>query len=356
MAASASADRPLSAAAGALAAFAERAFAAADACSAHPAATLHLAHGTSTTRVRVAGTALAGKLTPSLRPFAAAAAAHDIDLLALDTAAAGTPPPPPPWPPDAYRPRDELAGFGTEQLEVAYALLPGTLHLWDEGRARGLYWTRDAASQPSWDIAAPLRTLLRWGLRGRGLAVVHGAVVGDDRGGLLLVGASGSGKSTTALAAALAGMRYVGDDYCAVALGPPFVAHGLYANGKAGEATMRLLPGLRALTGDLPVTDEGKHVLDLSTTGALTPRLPLRAIVLPRVAAATGTPVAATPGAALAALAPTSLVQLPGSRPADGAAMARLAAGLPARHLDVGPDPEAVVAALGAILAEVSGA
>ncbi len=184
---------------------------------------------------------------------------------------------------------------------------------------------------------------------------MHGAVVGDERGGLLLVGAGGSGKSTTALTAALAGMRYVGDDHCAVALGDPLVAHGLYAIGKADAATMALLPGLEPLAGDLPLTYEGKRLLDLSRSGALAQQLALRAIVLPHVAAATGRPVPVTPGEALAALAPTTLVQLPGSRAADGAAMARLAATLPARRLAVGPGPETVVAALQEILGEVAG-
>ena len=117
---------------------------------------------------------------------------------------------------------------------------------------------------------------------------------------------------------------------------------------------MALLPGLEPLAGDLPLTYEGKRLLDLSRTDALAQQLELRAIVLPHVAAATGAPVPVSPGEALAALAPTTLVQLPGSRAVDGAAMARLAATLPARRVAVGPGPDTVVAVLREILDEVA--
>ena len=85
---------------------------------------------------------------------------------------------------------------------------------------RGAFWARDAEALPRWETAAPLRTLLRWALRS-GLHLVHAAAVVGARGAALLAGASGAGKSTTALAAAQAGLGYVGDDYCAVELGDP---------------------------------------------------------------------------------------------------------------------------------------
>ena len=337
--------------------FAGRLFEAADAVSAEPAATLRLAPGGVQVAVRVAGAELAAVLTRSLAPFAVEGSAPaQIDLLALDTVSCGTSPPPPPWPRDAYRPRDEIAGFGGERLEVSYALHPGTLYLWDEDRRRGIAWTHDAATQPPWDVAAPLRSLLRWGLRGRGLAVVHGAVVGDDRGAVLLAGVSGSGKSTSAIVAMLDGMRSVGDDHCVIELGDPPVAHGLYGIGKAEAGTMRMLPQLAPLGDGLPVTIAGKQLLDLSLTGALTPRLPLRAIVLPHVAGAVGDPQPVSKGEALVGLGPATLVQLPGSRPADSAAIARLASALPAFRLPLGPDPAAVVGAIDAILTDVTGA
>ncbi len=305
--------------AAALAAFTESvAAAAAQARDAAGAQELQLRIGDVAVRLRIAGAPLADRLLPALAPLAAPAtdggAPPALDITAFDTAASGVGLPAPPWPAGAYRPGDGIEGFGGDGYEVAYALDPGVLSLADTAGGRGFFWTRDAAALPRWETGAPLRTLLRLALRGRGLQLVHGAVVGDERGGVLLAGAGGSGKSTSALACALAGIGFLGDDYC-VLEPDPARAHALYALGKAGPASLRLLPELAGALVPGGPTPEGKELIDVSAAraGALQHTAPLAAIVLPRVGAVTGAPERIGAAQALVAIAPTNLKLCAGS-------------------------------------------
>lgn len=309
--------------------------------------------GPRTFDVRFDSAAVAGAILPAWRPLlvpdeiATATPAAELHVITSRTSG---PPPAPPWGQAAYRPRDEIDGFGSEQIEVAFQLASGTLILWDAAARRGIWWTRSVEEIPTWERIMPMRALLRWALRSFELALVHGAVVGSQRGGLLLAGAGGAGKSTTALAARRLGLAALADDYAAIAPDGP-VAHPLTAFAKATPRTLELLPELVGRLAPLPRTPEGKQAVVLderplrSTTG-----MPLRAIVLPTVGAATGEPEPVGASAAMAALAPTTLFQLPGSRPADQRMLAEIAQSLPAYALTVGPEPEAVAGALAQLL------
>ena len=103
---------------------------------------------------------------------------------------------------------------------------------------------------PRMQVAASTQALAGGDLRGqpanRSIAawlgsptvqLVHGAAVSWDGYGVLIVGVSGRGKSTTALACARAGFSYLGDDMCvvetgSVARGIPAQVHGVFATAK----------------------------------------------------------------------------------------------------------------------------
>lgn len=341
----------------ALADFAARAFAVAEAGLATSSTELVCAPGGVPVRLRFADARHAERLLPALRPLELRAPVPaPLEVAVLDERS-GLRLPAPPWNPDDYRPRDELRGFGDEQLEVAFNLLSETLSLVDVRAGRGLSWSRDARRLPVWDTGAPLRTALRWMLRGRDRHLMHAAAVGDEHGGVLLAGVSGSGKSTTALACALRSrLRCAGDDFCAVEPGAPPVVHALYGIAKVDDAALRLLPELRGHRAWPERTAEGKTLIDLESArpGALLRSMPLRAIVVPRVAGSTGRPVPAEAAQALLALAPSTLIQLPGSRPADHRALADVARAVPVFTLDLGPDPDAVAAAVSSLLESVA--
>lgn len=281
-------------------------------------------------RVRIAGAAVAEAVLPPLSRVAGAVVGEpDLVLTAFDTATSGERPPLPIGAPGR---RD---GASTHLM---YEPVSPVLCVLDPVARRGVFWTEDASTLPVWHVASPLRDLLRWALRPRGLHFVHGAVVGDERGGVLLAGASGSGKSTTAMLCASHGLGHLTDDYCVVSLDDPPVAHALFSTAKLDGAALARLE----LAEPAP-TDGTKAVLEPARVGATIDRLPLRALVLPRVGDRTGVLEPISPAAALAGLAPSTLIQLPGSSGADLSAMGTIVRSLRSFRLQVGPDLDTVV-------------
>src|SRR3954451_366848 len=98
---------------------------------------------------------------------------------------------------------------------------------------------------PWYERAAPLRTALHWGLTRSDCLLVHAGAVGSDGHAVLLAGRGGSGKSTTAVAALLAGHNYLGDDYAFLDLtGPQPAVHSLHTTAKLSPDALALLPEL----------------------------------------------------------------------------------------------------------------
>jgi hypothetical protein len=220
----------------------------------------------------------------------------------------------------------------------------------------GWFWVPDATSLPWWDYTAPFRHLLSWWLAAEGCRHVHGGAVGTADGGVLLVGQGGSGKSMTALASLLdERLCYAGDDYVAVeGDGQPFV-HSLYSSGKVHRRDLRRLPHLTpaVANGDRP---NEKAVVHIATAfpGRAIAGFPLRAIVLPRVTdRRTARVVAGTRAAALAALAPSTILQLhPPAREAL-AQMADFVRTVPTFVLELGADIETIPTELVRLLEQV---
>ncbi len=76
---------------------------------------------------------------------------------------------------------------------------------------------RDAKRIPAWDVATPFRDLLQGWNRLNDGHVIHGGVVADEENAVLLAGAGGAGKSSTALACLLhSDLYFLGDDLCLI--------------------------------------------------------------------------------------------------------------------------------------------
>lgn len=310
-------------------------------------------------RLDIAGSALAEVV---LRPLAhlARTAAHPLSLevAAWDAAATGVALPRPTWGREAYGPRSEIDGCNDGSVHVAFQADTGSLLAFDVRRRRAFYATQDAARLPNHETAAPLRTILHWWTRQRGLQMVHAAAVGDQRGALLLAGEGGAGKSSTALACLGAGLGYLGDDYCLLDLREarrPDV-HAVYGAGKLTPAGLRRLPFLEPLVADRRAAGPDKAVVFVAehAPAALIESLPVRAIALPRVGGGRETTFApASPAQALIAMAPSTHVQLPNAGPEVVRQLGRLVRTVPAFRLDLGSDPAGVASACRRLLESV---
>lgn len=309
-------------------------------------------------RLSFAGDALVDRLTPAFRHVTLPeprtgpvdTTEPDIVLRVWDSRSTGTPLPPPPWSWDRYCTRGDIDGYNTDTVRTAYA---GSLNVFDAATGAACWWVPDADTIGAHEPGAPLRILLHWWLEARGRQLVHGASVGPPSGGgVLLAGAGGAGKSSTALTCLRHGWSYVADDYCAVDTTAAPVAHTLYATGKAdGESRARM--GGFEVADEVPVADRGKSILFLSPDhdDRLVASLPIDAILLPRVVDRAETRL--HPAGALEttrALADSTLRQLPAAGDHAWHTLAALARSVPGYHLELGSDtnaiPEAVARAI----------
>ncbi len=297
-----------------------------------------------TIRLEGAGPALHSRFAPAFAhlPVAPDHEPADLTVLLWDTASTGEM-----LPPSTGLPQPgEMAGLQRDgdRTMILHPFERSASFL-DHSLGLGVYATEDAASLPSWERAAPLRTLLTWWLAPRGQQMAHAAAVGDANGAALLVGAGGSGKSTSALACLSHEARYLGDDY--VLLEPATgTVWSVYGSAKLAPEQLGRFPGLLApepaAEGE-PVDQKRVGWPLLARPEATLWAAPIRAVLLPTV---TGrcrlTPT--SPARALLGIAPYTMFQTPSDHRLAFTLCSELVRRTPVFSLEVGPSLEDVAA------------
>lgn len=264
-----------------------------------------------------------------------------------------------PWGQGDVGPRGLVAGPESASVLAIHEAGSSALTMFDRRSRSLLHRVPGASMLPWWERAAPLRPALFWALSGRGRHLVHAGVVGDEqRGGVLLAGAGGSGKTTVALAALAAGMAYVGDDYVLLHTEGRPVAWNIFGTAKLDAGHVGRFP---ELSRDLAISPEPvfeeKHVLDVHRLmgDSLVSSLPIRAVLVPRIRGGKARLRPASPGEALLALAPSTAFQMPYDGGEVVGALATVARSVPAFALDVGDEPGELAEALDRVLDAVNG-
>ena len=257
-------------------------------------------------------------------------------------------------------PRGEVLELHSEEVSAIFNPGPNLLSVVDFKTGRAWVFKHDERPYPYWEIGSPFRFALHEWLGTLGLQYVHGAAVGNEDGGVLLVGKGGSGKSTTSLLCAAAGLQFVGDDYCLADCvtddARPWI-HSLYGTGKlTGQHDFARLPELRhtSINSDsFEAGGEGKGVFAVSDVwpGRVVACMPLRAIIIPRLNSGTETRIeSCARSQALLALLPSTVGQLPASTQHDCARVVSLVEKLPAYILHLGSDPAQIPLAVKQII------
>jgi len=307
-------------------------------------------------RLRFASRALHGRLTPALAhlrdPLPEARPALSVSL--WDSESTSSAPPPSPPSPEG-EPQGVLYHFHDPPLRGAYQPALGSLSVLDDGAGEAWHWVRSAFTIPYWDEACPIRQLLFWWLGAHGCLQVHGASVGTASGGVLVVGKGGSGKSTVALSSLGSELLYAGDDYVGVRVEPSPRIESLYSSGKLEPDHLHtLLPHLRPLLANGDRIDSEKAVIYVQQhfPEQLTAGFPLRAVLVPKVTAARRESriVETSRGAAFAALAPSTMVQLHTADAGAFAMMSSLVRRLPCYGFELGSDVAAIPSAIASFL------
>jgi hypothetical protein len=289
--------------------------------------------------VRLACTALVDALMPALEHRRVPPGPADLVVHLWDTASTGVAMPPPPVALPTDLPRGEVPGMQSDRFQLAVGLDAASVSLLDGPSGHGYYWIRAAEDVTIHERGAPVRSLLHWWMRARGRHMVHAAAIGTAHGGVLLAGRGGSGKSTTALACLSAGLRYAGDDYCLLTVeGEPYV-HSVYSSAKVQPGQLRHFPRLQAAIANPTGAGDEKSLIFLQPLLAaqMIAGFPLKALLLPRI---TGQPATgltrATAFEALRALAPSSIMQLPGAGAVEFEGLSRLVQRVPCYWLELG--------------------
>ncbi|MBM3181570.1 MAG: serine kinase [Chloroflexi bacterium] len=303
--------------------------------------------GDYTVRLQFAGHALVPFITPALEHLAISPdkTRADLTICLWDSASTATSMPPRPWELDDQIVRGEVRAFSNARIHTMLSGDVGAVSMLDETENLGVYWIRDACHVPTYERSAPLRAIIHWWMRQHGRFLVHAGAIGYQECGVLLVGKGGSGKSTSTLASLVHGWRYVGDDYCLLAPnGAPYV-YSLYNSAKLNASHLENFPRLLSGISNPEELANEKALLYLHQhqPTSLISGLPVQVILLPRVTGRPETVVApATPTAALQALGPSSLFQLPGIGQSEFLALADLVRKVPCYHLELGTELERI--------------
>jgi len=242
--------------------------------------------------------------------------------------------------------------------EQARTLMTRALSVYEPEARTAWYWVDDIGRLPWWEEATPLRFILDWWLRDHGIFQLHSGAVGTESGGVLLVGKSGSGKSTSTLACIGSELLYVGDDYVAVSLGEEAQVHSLYSSGKLEPDHLARLPHLRPAVTNAEHLELEKAVIyaNESFANSMVSHLPLRAIVAPRIVPGSTTARAQRVSAAagLAALAPSTVFQLHTRGQEVLSGTTEMARRVPSFMLEIGSDIGSIPRAIAEIVESVS--
>lgn len=246
--------------------------------------------------------------------------------------------------------RDLSQTVGIDKLA---ATDPDVLLSFEPRANEAFYWVRDGASLPLWEHGAPLRPLLHWWLSQSNRHLVHAAAVGIPNAGAMLGGPSGRGKSTTALACIGSSLTYVGDDYVLLSPDPNPTVHSLYRSAKLHGAHAQRFPHLLRFIRNHQRQDNEKALmfLDREHSQESASGIPLHAVLVPHVTGLRHTSVCPLdPAAALRAMAPSTLFQLPGVGPATFQCIADLTRRVPCFQLELGTELDQVPHVIAALL------
>jgi hypothetical protein len=332
------------------------------ACEITPPGVQTLSMAGVTCRLQMAGPALERAILPALAHLLAVEVPHtapDITFHLWDSATTGVLPPRPPFAAADYRRYGQRAVAHDGAVSLMHAPNVPLLFAYDRAQRHGFFWTADAAQLSIYERAAPLQTLFHWALREFGWQIIHAAGVGTAAGGVLLIGNTGAGKSTTALSCLTGdGLRLLSDDKCLARLDPAPRAFAAFSSGKIKADMLARLPHLRdRLQGWDHHVKAGKGLVFLHPDFAsrLVTTFPIRSLVVPRVSHQAQPAVRLmSPGAAFRVFGPSTVIWLPGAEAESYRLTAELTRRLPCYQLDLALEPARNSAAILELLERLS--
>jgi hypothetical protein len=204
-------------------------------------------------------------------------------------------------------------------------------------------WREDGNNQALYERAKPFPNMLEVWYRDQGVQQLHAGLVARRGEGVLFVGKSGSGKSTCALACALEGFDYLGDDHTGMQLTPTgrCIGHSFYNAARIGPTHLQHFPELRP--HEVPPHNERdqKSLVWMTEVcpGRVASTCEIRAVIMPRIVPQGPTRFRpASKVQTLIALAPSSLGTPFGAGLGGFIKLTEFVPNMPCFVLECGPD------------------
>jgi hypothetical protein len=258
--------------------------------------------------------------------------AASIEVYAIDARSKGWEPPALWRDDEEFAPRDFDRILDAGNLRGFYYGAP-SWQFYDRATGNGVATLPGPMEIPPWESGSPFRLFLHWAYAAANMRLTHAATLGLGGYGALIVGASGSGKSSTALAGLVNGLDSVGDDYVLIEQGPRVFAHAVFTLFKQDREGFRRAGAARSEVDAAKLNWHGKVELEaakLSPKG-LSDRIEIGAVLIPEVARLQRTSIEpSTARQAALSLAPSGVFQLPGDAIDGFGFLANLVRRLPA--------------------------
>ena len=245
----------------------------------------------------------------------------------------------------------------SEDRTVVAEHRPHTAALLQRRERRIVAWVSGTGRLHLDERARPFHKPLAVALADDGVQLIHAGLVRSNGRGGLFVGMGGSGKSTSTICCLLEGLPYLGDDFVGLTVGSGgrFAGHSLYCTALINPGHLRRYPQLEPACRPGHHADEDKSVVCFGGFAdvRLATETSIDAIILPRVVPREDTSfrLPATRDALLA-LAPSSLLFLPGGGPRAMDRLADLVTRVPAYWLELGRDVRQIAPRTAQLLAE----
>ena len=307
-------------------------------------------------RLRFAGSALVPLITPALEHLRIQSVSdYDLTICLWDSASTGVPMAAAPWTQKDFLARGEIRGFSNEQFRTTFHLGSGIFNMLDLVSGEALFWIRDYRFVPYYESGSPLRAIFSAWMSTQGYQFAHAAAVGTPEGGVLIVGRGGSGKSTAALACLdEEELIYVGDDYVLLGGDPEPYVYSLYNSAKLNADHAESFPHLLARANNKDKLNSQKALIFLNQhyPQKMSSGFPLRAIVAPQISGLSQTTFQkSSAAAAIKALAPSTIFQIPDSGSETFQFLSRIVKGVPSYKLHSGRKLSGIPSAVLALLA-----
>ena len=293
-------------------------------------------------RVKFTNRQMANALTPALEHLISDnKKVAQLNICCLDSVVTKIDFPMPPWSVKNYSPRGDIEGFDNERFKIGFHSWANVLSMFDSKENVAIYWTHDYNHLPSYEKSAPFLFILNMCMSNQQRQLIHAAAVGYPNAGVLLVGRSHSGKSTTALSCLSSKLYYAGDDYCLLSEEDTPYIFSLYSSAKLLAQDLGKFPELNPAldTINVPQDDRALYFLTRTNPGKIINGFPLKLILIVKIGENNQTlvkPVRAVE--ILKTLAPSTMVQLPTAAGQTLRTIANIIRKVPCFSLEIGKD------------------